>query len=675
MNVGNIEKAWCMARPNNFTVEDLPQPVRELPDVKRGHSLARDFRVAVVITALLSIVALSTLGWVLSSHLKDDELVENTASTLVEVDLALIGLVKDMRLHVVQVQQWLTDISATRGLDGLDDGFIEAEKHAEAFKSAADKVVKLAGLQGLKEIEQDTRLALVVFPEYYSSGIRMAKAYVSDGPASGNRMMADFDDAAAAQTEALDDLSALINIRTELQRLEAQKASQNSRSSMAFIKMVGVIIAATGLAILIFASYYLQFQIIKPILALTSVTEAFAAKKYDKDVLYGSRGNEIGALARALDTLRGTAAEADDLYRQQQESLQLIEQSREKQVQADREILEGHQQAAEAARLAGEQEQRQAKELRHKVDLLLDAVDAAIAGDLSAQITVQGDDAIGKLGSGLDRLLKAFKINMQKIHDSATGLSKSSERLNTLSSQLSDNAKRTSEQSGHSSATAQQVSDNVDSVASASAEMSVSIGEISNRSTLASQVVEKAVDLTLSTDRSVRELSSASASIGDVTKVIASIADQTNLLALNATIEAARAGDAGKGFAVVASEVKELANETGKATQEIEKRIASIQDNTDLAATAVREIIDVIKQISEIQSSIRVAIDEQTTTTKEISRLVVDAAGGSAEIARGISDVADGALSSLGSVDEARVAASELVTITDGLNRLVAYYR
>lgn len=672
----NVDKQVAgLAGQHVDQLADQRTSTRQSASVRGGRSLARDFRVAVIITTLMSVVALSTIGWILTNHLKDDELVEYTASTLIEVDLTLIGLIKDMRLHVVQVQQWLTDISATRALDGLDDGFIEAEVHAEAFKVAADKVVALARSQKMEDIERDTRSALDAFPAYYASGIRMANAYVADGPASGNKIMADFDEAAATQTRTLDELSELIHRRTENQRLAAQGASESSNASVEFIKLVGIFVVVVGIAVLVLASYYMQTRIITPLVALTAVTQAYAAKQYDKDVVHADRGNEIGALARALDTLRGTASEADDLYRQQQDSLELIEESRQKQVQADKEILEGHQQAAEAARLNGEHEQRQAEELRHKVDLLLDAVDAAIAGELSVEVGVQGEDAIGKLGNGLDRLLKAFQANMHKIHDSAVGLSSSSERLNALSSKLSDNAKRTSEQSGQTSATAQEVSDNVDSVASASSEMSMSISEISNKSTLASQVVEKAVDLTLSTDRSVRELSSASASIGDVTKVIASIADQTNLLALNATIEAARAGEAGKGFAVVASEVKELANETGKATQEIEKRIASIQDNTDLAATAVREIIDVIKQISEIQSSIRVAIDEQTTTTKEINRLVVDAAGGSAEIARGISDVADGALSSLGNVDEARVAANDLSTITDGLNKLVAYYR
>ncbi|WP_311774237.1 MULTISPECIES: methyl-accepting chemotaxis protein [unclassified Nostoc] len=118
-----------------------------------------------------------------------------------------------------------------------------------------------------------------------------------------------------------------------------------------------------------------------------------------------------------------------------------------------------------------------------------------------------------------------------------------------------------------------------------------------------------------------------SASLAD-----AAIAGQTNLLALNATIEAARAGDAGRGFAVVANEVKELAKQTANATEDISQRIEAIQTDTTSAVQAITQITDIINQINDFQSTIASAIEEQTTTTNEISRnIIAEAAKGTSE--------------------------------------------
>jgi methyl-accepting chemotaxis protein len=152
-----------------------------------------------------------------------------------------------------------------------------------------------------------------------------------------------------------------------------------------------------------------------------------------------------------------------------------------------------------------------------------------------------------------------------------------------------------------------------------------------------------AVGQARTTNEQVSELSKAAARIGDVIELINTIAGQTNLLALNATIEAARAGEAGRGFAVVASEVKALAEQTAKATGEIDQQISGIQDATQRSVKAIKTISGTIEKLSEISSTIAAAVEEQGAATQEISRNVQQAALGTQQVSSNVTDVQRGA--------------------------------
>jgi methyl-accepting chemotaxis protein len=173
----------------------------------------------------------------------------------------------------------------------------------------------------------------------------------------------------------------------------------------------------------------------------------------------------------------------------------------------------------------------------------------------------------------------------------------------------------------------------------------------------------------------VSKLGEASAEIGQVIKVINSIAEQTNLLALNATIEAARAGEAGKGFAVVANEVKELAKQTGKATEDISGKIYSIQSSTKEAVEAIASIGKVIDHINDISNTIAGAVEEQSNTTNEISRHMAEAARGVEEITHNVTQVSEASKSASTGASSAYTAAGDLARMAEELQSLVGQFK
>ncbi|MBF0492233.1 MAG: hypothetical protein HQM15_05580 [Deltaproteobacteria bacterium] len=255
------------------------------------------------------------------------------------------------------------------------------------------------------------------------------------------------------------------------------------------------------------------------------------------------------------------------------------------------------------------------------------------------------------------RNLKNFRGVFVKVEEE---ISASANGLQNISQQLGANAEETAVQANVVSAAAEQVSKNVQTVATGVEQMNLTIKEIAKNTGDGTQVAGDAVKAAEETNRTISKLGKSSAEIGSVLNVIASIAEQTNLLALNATIEAARAGEAGKGFAVVANEVKELAKQTGKATEEIGQKIGVIQSDTGAAVRSIQQITTIIGKINDIQNTIASAIEEQSATANEMSRNVMEAAKGSFEIASNVTGVAQAAQNTTQGVTEMQSSAEML---------------
>ncbi len=289
------------------------------------------------------------------------------------------------------------------------------------------------------------------------------------------------------------------------------------------------------------------------------------------------------------------------------------------------------------------------------------ATDALSAGDVHARL----DAGTGR--TELDALATALNATLDRTAVATTAVSASAEAVTgavtTLlgsSESLSENVQDSSRQAQDVASSAGQVADRIDAVAAGAQQMDASIGEISRNTAEVAAIAGQAVQIASRTTRTVEELGASSAQIGSVVKVITGIAEQTNLLALNATIEAARAGTAGKGFAVVASEVKDLAQETARATGEIAGQVEAIQGAVARAVEEIAQISDVVQQIDAYQTTIAGAVEEQSATTAEMAAAVAAAAEEGRGIEQGLGLVEGTQHRSLASITTIREAADEL---------------
>jgi methyl-accepting chemotaxis protein len=256
------------------------------------------------------------------------------------------------------------------------------------------------------------------------------------------------------------------------------------------------------------------------------------------------------------------------------------------------------------------------------------------------------------------------------IQETASALSSASTELTATASEMSSTADKTSQEAKVATAAAEEVSVGVQTVATNIEEMVASIKEIGRSTNESSQMAKMTLLKAQESNMTVTKLGLSSQEVGDVIKVISSIAQQTNLLALNATIEAARAGEAGKGFAVVANEVKELAKQTAKATDDITNKIGAIQSDTRSAIEAIGGISQAVEKLNGISGVIAAAVEEQTATTNEISRVVVQSKRGVESITGNIKLVSLAAGESHTSSTQTLEASRELAQLAEKLTQL-----
>ena len=514
---------------------------------------------------------------------------ETTATRVAEAWIPLLLASGDVKTDVYQVWQWLTDISATRARDGLDDGFAEAKKNAEKFTADIARVRQLAQALELAELIPTLDKVEAAFTPFYATGRKMAETYIADGPAGGNKLMGEFDAAAEAIDTPLEEMVVLVQGLTNKTLANLEQQASGVKLANAELSASVMILAAIGVIVAFGGAFYLFYLVGGSLKGLLGDIRTVADQDGTSAMrLAVDRADEFGEVAKALAEFRDKLAEVD--------------------------------------RLRGEQAAAEEKAEREKRKLMIGLAD--------------------QFDAGVGRVIEAVAAASNRMQESAAA--------------MSTTAAETSQRSTATAAVTENASGNVQTVAAAAEELSASISEISRQVAQSTEIAVGAVQEAENTNQQIQGLVKASQSIGEVVALITDIASQTNLLALNATIEAARAGEAGKGFAVVASEVKNLANQTASATQEIESQINEIQNATQGAVSAIAGIGKTIGEISEIASSVAAAVDEQGSATQEIARNVDQAAHGTHEATSNMSEVIQAAEETGSAAQQIQGAVDEL---------------
>ena len=533
--------------------------------------------------ALSSAVTALFVGGAVYNQWSSNREIRAANDALAREETILRGI-SQAQVAVARIQLSQKTMELARNATASDAAAAAALEEAQAVASALERPIAIALDPDILRESERAVSALAAEVQRYADAVRVDPYGRQSDPAAASASREEIAALTARAEKTIGESVANANRFTEA-------AMTTAAERIDAATRLGLLAGAAMLLSLLGAALLLMLNIQRPLTRLVAVLERMAAGEIDATIAEARRGDEIGALGRAVESIKTMVARkaAEDLERRQ---------------------------IADAAAAAA----RQTAMIE-----MADGFEAAVGGIVGA-------------------------------------VSSSASELQVTAQSMTATATQTAAQSTSVAAAAEEAATNVGTVAAAAEELGASISEIGRQVSGSAQLAQRAVSEADHTTQFVQALGQTSAKIGDMVGLISNIASQTNLLALNATIEAARAGEAGRGFAVVAAEVKELANQTARATDEIARQIGEVRGVTDQTVGAIETITALIREIDVVATSIAAAVEQQGAATQEIVRNVSQASVGTSAVTGNIAGVAQAS-------ETTGMAATQVLTSASALSR------
>jgi methyl-accepting chemotaxis protein len=556
------------------------------------------------------------------------------------VIVQLTALQRGIEYDIVSTQESLTDVSATRGRDGLDDGYTLAAQSAASLKDRVAKIRALAPQVGAAELVTRMDALQSQFDNFYAAGVEMAKAYVSQGPEGGNKLMGNFDAISDKMQEEVEAtakvVSTVASVKAKaIDQEMAEMVSGNAAFNRWMILVAGIVVLLGALAAVVISR-----RVVRPVTIMTGKMAQIADGDLASAIPYVSRGDEIGGMAKALAVFQKAGLE----------NLRM-------------------QQTIQATRSNSEQERREQERLREEeagqLKFVVDTLGAGLGRLAECNIRQTLDEPFAEkfepLRLDFNNSLATFQSTLEQVLGKTAQLSDSASEMFSAAANLS---KRTEQQAAaleQTSASLGQVTSTVRSSAERTEETRDLVREARRNAVSSGQIVMQTVD-------AMKRIEGASSEIGTIIDVIDQIAFQTNLLALNAGVEAARAGDAGKGFAVVAQEVRELAQRSAAAAKDITSLVKNSSDEVANGVRLIGEAGQALQRINGFVSEIDEKVDAIATASKE-------QATGLNEISSAVNAIDQMTQQNAAMVEETTAISSSLAGDAGGLTELVQRFK